>query len=108
VFLLSSPIHINEIPNKFFSLWRTRVRVKNSPASNSLTSNISELKPTKRLPDLPLGGEENQAKSLLPASEDKRESLKRFFLVSCKPIKSTFSSLMISLKKSNLELRPNP
>jgi hypothetical protein len=47
----------------------------NSPVSCSLTSNTSELKPTNKIPDLPLGGAENQAKDLLPAIEDNQESL---------------------------------
>jgi hypothetical protein len=108
VVILSGSIHINKFPNEFFSLCKIRVLIMNSPYSCPLTSKISELKPTKRPPDLTSGGEENETKILLPPIEFNQVSLNVFLLVSCKPTKSTFSSLMSSFKNSDLETFPRP
>jgi hypothetical protein len=50
-----------------------------SPFSVSLTSKTSALKPTRRPPDLPLAGVQNQAKFLLPLIEFSQVSSKDFF-----------------------------
>jgi hypothetical protein len=59
-----------------------------SPFSASLTSKTLALKPTRRPPDLPLAGVQNQAKFLLPLIEFSQVSSKAFLLVSCKSIMS--------------------
>jgi hypothetical protein len=50
-----------------------------SPISVSLTSKASALKPTRRPPDLPFAGVQNQAKFLLPLIEFSQESSKDFY-----------------------------
>jgi hypothetical protein len=80
----------------------------NSPFSASLTSKTSALKPTRRPPDLPLAGVQNQAKFLLPLREFSQVSSKTFLLVSYKPIKSILSLLINSFKKLIFIPFPNP